>query len=158
MTELCLREEIMWRQRARIQWLTEGDSNTKFFHRKASVRKVRNRITELQRADGSVSKDEQEMASMATNFYSNLYASENTVGIEEVMSHIPRKVDDAMNNILTARYTNVEVKEALFQMFPTKAPGPDGFPAHFFQRHWDLCGYEATGIVLHVLSGVDSPE
>ena len=40
MTELCLREEIMWRQRARIQWLTEGDSNTKFFHRKASARKV----------------------------------------------------------------------------------------------------------------------
>jgi hypothetical protein len=25
-----------------------------------------------------------------------------------------------------------EIKEALFQMFPTKASGPDGFPTHFF--------------------------
>ena len=35
MVELCLREEIMWRQRARIQWLTEGDSNTNFFSLKS---------------------------------------------------------------------------------------------------------------------------
>jgi hypothetical protein len=37
--ELNYREEIMWRQRSRIQWLAEGDSNTQFFHRKASGRK-----------------------------------------------------------------------------------------------------------------------
>ena len=148
----------MWRQRARIQWLAKVDSNTKFFHCKASARKVRNRITELQRADGSVSKDEYEIAGMATNFYSNLYTSENTVGMEEVLSHIPKRVDEAMNNILTARYTNAEVKEALFQMFPTKAPGTDGFPTHFFQQHWDLCGEEVTDMVLRVLSGEDSPE
>jgi hypothetical protein len=51
-----------------------------------------------------------------------------------------------------------EVKEALFQMFPTKAPGPDGFPAHFFQRHWDLCGEEVTSVVLRILKGEDNPD
>lgn len=30
-TELNYREEIMWRQSSRIQWLAEGDGNTKFF-------------------------------------------------------------------------------------------------------------------------------
>uniref|UniRef100_A0A8R7TNZ9 Reverse transcriptase domain-containing protein n=1 Tax=Triticum urartu TaxID=4572 RepID=A0A8R7TNZ9_TRIUA len=98
------------------------------------------------------------MADMATSFYSNLYASENTVGIEEVLSHIPSKVDAAMNTILTAEYSKAEIKTALFQMFPTKAPGPDGFPAHFFPRHWELCGDEVTAMVLRVLNGEDSPE
>jgi hypothetical protein len=42
-------------------------------------------------------------------------------------------------------------------MFPTKALGPDGFPAHFFQRHWDICGEEVTVIVLRVLRGEDDP-
>ena len=46
-----------------------------------------------------------------------------------------------------------EKLKALFQMFPTKAPGPDGFPAHFFQRHWELCGEEVTNIVIKLLSG-----
>ena len=85
---------------------------------------------------------------MATNFYSNLYATESTVGIEEVLSHTPTKVDVAMNTTLNARYSKADVKLALFQMFPTKAPGPDGFPAHIFQRHWELCGDEVTDMVL----------
>jgi hypothetical protein len=34
--------------------------------------------------------------------------------------------------MLDAPFEMKEVKAALFEMFPTKAPSPDGFPAHFF--------------------------
>jgi hypothetical protein len=62
-----------------------------------------------------------------------------------------------MNSKLIAPIEEKEVKEALFQMFPTKAPGPDGFPAHFFQRYWELCGKEITSVVLRMLRGEDNP-
>jgi hypothetical protein len=62
-----------------------------------------------------------------------------------------------MNAILEDPLTREEVRVALFQMFPTKAPSPDGYPSHFFQRHWDLCGDEVCEIVLRVLEGEDDP-
>jgi hypothetical protein len=43
-------------------------------------------------------------------------------------------------------------------MFPTKAPGLDGLPAHFYQKHWDLCGSEVTSAVLSILNGGETPE
>ncbi|XP_073358249.1 uncharacterized protein [Aegilops tauschii subsp. strangulata] len=83
--ELNYREEVMWRQRSRIQWLAECDGNTKFFHQKATTRRRRNRISQLTRDDGTACIDEEEIGSMATEFYKNLYASEPTVGMEEVL-------------------------------------------------------------------------
>src|SRR3954471_3860358 len=61
-----------------------------------------------------------------------------------------------MNDKLLEPIMAKEVKTALFQMFPTKAPGPDGFPAHFYQRHWDVCGDEVTNIVLRIVKGEES--
>jgi hypothetical protein len=53
-----------------------------------------------------------------------------------------------MNDKLLEPILEKEVKVAFFQMFPTKAPGPDGFPTHFFQTHWDICGEEVMLAVL----------
>jgi hypothetical protein len=68
---------------------------------------------------------------------------------------VPTKVIGEKNDMLLKPIGPEEVKNTLFQMFLTKAPGPDGFPAHFFQKHyWDLCGNEVTTVVLH---GDDDP-
>ncbi|KAM1836892.1 hypothetical protein ACFX13_019061 [Malus domestica] len=45
------REETYWSQRSRVQWLQEGDRNTKFFHLRVSNRKRKNTIKGLRDAE-----------------------------------------------------------------------------------------------------------
>ena len=158
LVELYHREEILWRQRARIEWLKHGDKNTYFFHLRASRRRRKNKIKALQRNDGQLTDDTKEMEAMTTKFYKTLYTSEGVQDMDQVLDTVPRKVTDEMNATLNAPYDIKEVKTALFQMFPTKAPGPDGFPAHFFQRHWETCGEEITRMVLRIIDGTESAE
>ena len=69
---------------------------------------------------------------MTLAFYRQLYTSEGTTDMERVLDTVPRKVTSEMNTLLLSPYSMEEVKITLFQMFPTKAPRPDGFLAHFF--------------------------
>jgi hypothetical protein len=40
--------------------------------------------------------------------------------------------------LLVADFEEEEVKRAMFQMKHNKSPGPDGFPAEFYQVFWDI--------------------
>lgn len=50
--EIEARQECMWRQQARLDWLQDGDNNTKFFHSVASNRRKQNHIDRIQDATG----------------------------------------------------------------------------------------------------------
>jgi hypothetical protein len=43
------------------------------------------------------------------------------------------QVSEIANNFLTSEYSEEEVRKAIFQIEHNKAPGPDGFPAEFYQ-------------------------
>ena len=45
---------------------------------------------------------------------------------------------DEDNAKLCAPFSDKEISDAMFQIGPLKAPGPDGFPAMFFQRNWSI--------------------
>ena len=72
LVELYHREEMMWRQRARIEWLSSGDKNTKFFHLRASLRRKKNMIRALENSLGVMVSDPVELKSMVNDFYQNL--------------------------------------------------------------------------------------
>jgi hypothetical protein len=48
------------------------------------------------------------------------------------------KLSNAQNDILTAPFTEEEVKKAVFDSYSDGAPGPDGLSFIFYQRFWVL--------------------
>lgn len=50
--ELSGAEESFKKQKSRVHWLALGDQNTKFFHRKISSNRTRNKILSLMSVEG----------------------------------------------------------------------------------------------------------
>jgi hypothetical protein len=138
MDELLYREEMMWLQRSRIAWLRVGDRNTSYFHRQAIWRAQKNRIKKLRDSNGDWHESRSELEQLAFNFFKSLYEVDPGVCPNELLDLVGTKVTDEMNTQLCRKFTEKEISDALFQMGPLKAPGPDGFPARFFQRHWEI--------------------
>jgi hypothetical protein len=148
----------MYRQRSRQEWLKAGDRNTKFFHNRASHRRRKNTVKRLLRSDGSICNTDEGMRDMALHFYQELYSSEGSAQADQVLQLINPVISADMNSKLTGAFTDKEIEEALFQMGPTKAPGPDGLPALFYQRHWSLLKDAVCAAVRDFLLGRGCPE
>ena len=54
------------------------------------------------------------------------------------LSTVPNLIKDDINLKLMEEVTQQEIKEAVDQMHPDKAPGLDGFIARFFQQCWEI--------------------
>ncbi|KAK8494734.1 hypothetical protein V6N12_076186 [Hibiscus sabdariffa] len=61
-------------QKSRTDWISRGDRNTSYFHRKAKQQKIRNHIDSLQLPDGSWCDDEQVLHTQAAGFFRTLYS------------------------------------------------------------------------------------
>jgi hypothetical protein len=133
--ELLYREEMMWLQRSRINWLKEGDRNTRYFHRKARWRAKKNKIRRLKRGDGSWCANQEEMKGMASHYFSDLFSKDSSLCPDDLTNLFAPKITMEMNWDLCKQYSEEEISNALFQIGPLKALGPDGFPARFFQRN-----------------------
>ena len=73
--ELILREEIHWRQKARVKWVKEGDCNSKFYHKVDNGRRNRKYIKELENERGLVLKNAESITEEILHYFEKLYTS-----------------------------------------------------------------------------------
>ena len=157
--DLLLKQEIFWVQHSRISWLKHGDKNTKFFHAKASKRRRRNFIQGIKNHDDIWVEDEEEIAGVATRYFENIFKAGDCDRLEECLVAVHPKVSPDMRDLLSSEYNPEEIKAALFQMGPTKAPGPDGMNALFYQKFWHIVGDDVINAVLDFLNnGIMVPD
>ncbi|KAL9665225.1 hypothetical protein QQ045_020638 [Rhodiola kirilowii] len=135
------REEALWMQRSRVTWMTQGDKNTKFFHARGCQRRKKNWIAKLQDSQGGIHEDQRQILEIVTSYFSNIFRSSSGgsgAGLDAQLASISPVISKDMNSALLKDISEEEVKMAVFSLGSLKAPGVDGFPAIFYQKHWDL--------------------
>ncbi|PRQ50695.1 putative RNA-directed DNA polymerase [Rosa chinensis] len=157
LNELLSINETYWRQRSKVQWLREGDRNTSFFHRRASNRRSRNRIKGLLTENGQWTSEPGEVTNILLQYYEASFRSEQSdpIAMNLILDCIQPRVTESMNGELMAPYSDDEIKRALFQMHPSKSPGPDGMSPCFFQKFWDVVEFDVCQAVREVLNQGD---
>ena len=132
----CLQEEIFWRQKSRVQWIKEGERNTKFFHRSTIAHRNNNRIVKLTDQHGIERNTHEEMEKVLLQHFQKIAeeASEDRYQFTEKFTQYIHKLVTREDNYNLNRPMNEdEVNEAIKEMQNGKAPGRDGFNVNFFK-------------------------
>jgi mannosylglycoprotein endo-beta-mannosidase len=139
LVSLLREEELKWYERAKVKTLLEGDANTRFFHLVANGKHRKQHIYRLEDDNGVVVTSDR-IKCHITNYYKNLFGvpEQTEITLMEDQIHDIPQVSDEENKILIADFTENEVRGVVFQMEHNKAPGPDGFPAEFYQVFWGV--------------------
>jgi mannosylglycoprotein endo-beta-mannosidase len=143
-------EEILWKQKSRVQWLREGECNTKFFHRTFIQRRHSNKITHLISDNGDTVHSHEDMENTLTGYFQNLLTeprADRHEAIKKVTRHVPSLVTPEQNIALLWPITIEEVDQALQETPKRKAPGPNGFTSDFFHHCWPLIRTEVWEIL-----------
>lgn len=151
-------EDIKWKQRAKWNRFRNGDQNTQFFHVWATHRR-KNFIRSIIDEEGTHWTKTEDIEKVFISYYQALYITNLPTKIAASLREVGAQVTEDMNFNLLKEFVGAEVDLALFQMYPLKSLGPDGFSACFYQRHWMTVGREVKMVVLHFLnSGIFDPD
>eukprot|EP00253_Pinus_taeda_P033267 PITA_33267 len=132
-------EEIKWRIKSRQVWLKEGDKNTAYFHKQATVRKVRNNVNTITDSQGSQHNDQESIKKAASlHFKSLLTENQEESDYAALLQHLPKGISQEVNDSLNQEITEEEIKKAIWTLQPDKFPGPYGFPINFYRDYWHL--------------------
>ncbi|GKA59809.1 RNA-directed DNA polymerase, eukaryota, reverse transcriptase zinc-binding domain protein [Tanacetum coccineum] len=105
-------ESNMLMQKAKVDWLKDGDRNTKLFHKIIKSRMHKEFLG---------NKD------VITKFPTEKLVFPNKISVEE-------------GNRMCKDVCDAEVKNTMFNIDDNKAPGPDGYTARFYKSAWSVIG------------------
>ncbi|KAJ8419229.1 hypothetical protein Cgig2_022103 [Carnegiea gigantea] len=125
-----------------MEWITHGDVNTRFFFAKAKQRKLSTYIYNINDDQGNQVEGFEKAGNIMMQFYKKL------MGKQPALRSSLSKEVIAQGQVLSAeqqvqmcqKFTDKDIRDAIFSIPNTKSPGPDGFSSGFFKTTWSKIG------------------
>ncbi|KAJ9564655.1 hypothetical protein OSB04_000621 [Centaurea solstitialis] len=124
------------KQKAKINWLSEGDENSRFFHGVVNNRLKKSRLLGLN-INGRWVNDPEVIKSAVFDFYKDKFAEKHRIR-PSFVSPLFKKISDVQRVDLERPFSEEEVKEAVWSCGNDKTPGPDGFTFEFIRKYWSI--------------------
>ena len=86
----------------------------------------------MQNDQGEWIDNQEGIENITLDYFTKIFRSDNPSNFDASLSAISKRVTTEMNEKLLAVFKAEEVWQALQQMHPTKAPGPDGMSPIFY--------------------------
>ena len=127
------------RVRSRIEEVEKDERSNKYFFQKEKGRGLKKQIRCLLKKDGQETKEKNEIISMVTNFYDNLYTTEGInekiidENLENIDATLTKEEADSLNGVIT----ECEIRVAIKSLKNDKSPGADGLTAEWYKTFAD---------------------
>lgn len=82
--EILDREEVMWYQKSRVEWLKNGDRNTTFFHLSTIARRWKNKITAIKNEIGDWLYEKELVKNHIVNYFTDLFTEAGDCNLQVV--------------------------------------------------------------------------
>nr|GEU29107.1 hypothetical protein [Tanacetum cinerariifolium] len=119
-------EERFLKQKAKIEWLKVGDSNSAYFYKTMKTHNQRSCIDVITNFNNMEVIGNQ-IANVFVSHYNTFLGRDMICTDLDSDGLFLKRVFDPSNDNMTTPVMNEEIKKAMFRIWNDKAPGPDGF-------------------------------
>ncbi|XP_019166699.1 PREDICTED: uncharacterized protein LOC109162453 [Ipomoea nil] len=146
-------EEKYWQQKAHMQWVVEGEKNTRYFHGMVRERRRKQTIHKIKNEKGKWVEEQEQIANLAVGFYQKLFEAEETQLDLTNFECLQERVTEEENGKLVQIPSMEEIRSCIFNMNPNSSPGPDGFGGGFYQSCWEVIKGDLYEVIKEFFEG-----
>lgn len=149
---------MLWKQKANIKWLVEGDRNTKKIHQTVQQRKQRLHLHRIRNESGNWLIDIQDIKTEAMHAFQTQLNGSHTYEGDTMLDKIPRIIIAEQNEHLSAFLTREEIHTVIRSMNGDSAPRPDGYNGFFYNTCWDIIKDDLYDVISEFFAGGELPK
>ncbi|GJW21025.1 RNA-directed DNA polymerase, eukaryota, reverse transcriptase zinc-binding domain protein [Tanacetum coccineum] len=140
MRQLTDDELKLLHQKAKINWLKEGDKNSAYFHSILRTKKNKSRVEKICKENRSRVDGEKVLEKFVNHFQSFLGKSQLVQTLSNMNEFVQAKLSKEEALAMIAMVTDEDIKATLLDIDSSKPAGLDRYTSCFFKRAWSCIG------------------